>query len=344
MLLPIALALWFLAEPVPLPRFTLTDLGPLPKVSNDLTPGLNADGMVSGWINKSDTLHAHLWIGGMPTDLGALPDFPQTFAADVNKSGVVVGIARSASDQRYTRAFYYQDKQITDMGTLGGKYAKAYAINNQGQIAGASQMTDGAIHAIRWQLQVGKPVTNTDLGVLAVGRFSEAHGINASGHIVGASEITPDGQKHAFFWKEDSGMQDLGLLPGGSLSNARAINDNDEIVGWADNDESELHAFVWRKGTMTDLGSLGDEPCVAWGINNASQIVGASAINSQVMHAFLWTNGKLHDLNDLLPAANGWSLREAYRINDRGQIVGKGMLKGHAHLFLLTPIPNITAE
>jgi probable HAF family extracellular repeat protein len=39
---------------------------------------------------------------------------------------------------------------MTDLGTLGGKYSFAYAINNGGQIVGASYLDPTTEHAVLW--------------------------------------------------------------------------------------------------------------------------------------------------------------------------------------------------
>jgi len=41
------------------------------------------------------------------------------------------------------------------------------------------------------------------------------------------------------------------------------------------------------------------------------------------------------DLNSLIAAASGWILTEAYAINDRGEIVGSGLLNGVEQAFRL---------
>ncbi len=46
------------------------------------------------------------------------------------------------------------------------------------------------------------------------------------------------------------------------------------------------------------------------------------------------------DLNSLIDPSSGWSLFDAYGINDSGQITGEGFISGHQHAFLLTPIPE----
>jgi len=335
MLLPILLCLGLLVGDTTAPRYTVTDLGPLVINVADFEPSINAAGTISAWALIDDTPHACLWTDGKQTNFDGLPEYPHTFAVDLNASGTAVGIARALYDRRFTRAVLWSAGAVRDLGTLGGKYASAAAINAGGAIVGSAETKDGDVHAVRWQLQ-GNMVTSTDIGTLGTGKYSEAHGINTAGHIVGAGEMTPNGKRHAFLW-DGKAMTDLGVLPDGEASNARAINDNGSIVGWSDVND-ERHPFLWQQGKMTDLGSLGEEPAVAYGINNHDQIVGWSAINSNTLHAFLYQNGTMYDLNKSIDTSGGWILTEAYRINDSGRIVGKGMLHGHAHLVLLKPV------
>jgi probable HAF family extracellular repeat protein len=48
------------------------------------------------------------------------------------------------------------------------------------------------------------------------------------------------------------------------------------------------HAFLWEKGTMVDLWTLGGDNSWALDINNRRQVVGLSDTASG-QHAFLWT-------------------------------------------------------
>ena len=70
-------------------------------------------------------------------DLGA--------AMAAGADGTVVGYAERA-DGSY-RAFVAAGAPMTSLGTLGGNYSVAYALNNVGQAAGSSMTADGRTHA-----------------------------------------------------------------------------------------------------------------------------------------------------------------------------------------------------
>lgn len=91
------------------------------------------------------------------------------------------------------------------------------------------------------------------------------------------------------------------------------------------------HAFLYANGTMNDLGTLGGNFSVAYGINASGQVVGNSTISgNSTRHAFLYTNGTMEDLGSL----GGDS--SAVGINAGGEIVGWADTAGDAseHAFL----------
>ena len=100
------------------------------------------------------------------------------------------------------------------------------------------------------------------------------------------------------------------------------------------------NAFLDNNGAgMIDLGTLGGNTSVAYGINKYGEIVGYSLTSGGQQNAFLYSNGKMIDLNSLLASGSGWTLADAYGINDLGQIVGDGYYGGQRQAFLLTPNP-----
>jgi len=216
-----------------------------------------------------------------------------------------------------------QPYQLTDLGALLSRNSYAHGINNQGQVVGYWETTNG-FHAFLYSGGL-----MTDLGVLG-GTNAFALSINNPGQVVGFAE-SQDGVQAFLF--DNAGMTRLGTL-GGMNSYAFGINDHAEIVGYIDTTDG-ARAFLYSGGGLTNLGTLGGTNSYAYGVNIFAQVAGSSTIHGQTgTHAFLWQNGLLVNLNSLVPQDFGWELQEARGINDAGQIVGSGMIHGQEHGFL----------
>src|SRR5438445_13676663 len=104
------------------------------------------------------------------TDLGATSS-----ANAINNRGQVVGTITLTPDNTTWHAFLWQDGGMTDLGTLGGRQVSAVALNDVGQIVGASTLADNTTrHPFLWQNGVMR-----DLGTLG-GSSGSASGINAA--------------------------------------------------------------------------------------------------------------------------------------------------------------------
>jgi len=224
---------------------------------------------------------------------------------------------------------------MKDLGTLGGYYSVATAINNKGQIAGASDIDPGSPGLSRAFLYEKGVMKN--LGTVPGATTSEAAAINNKGQIVGNAfhpNADPALSHHrAFLYTPGKGMQDLGTLLGGAWSFAYGINDSGQIVGTSNDDDPSGYnrAFLYTPGSgMHDLGDLGGIGSTeAYGINNAGQVVGYSRTISGKTHAFLYSGG-MQDLGDL-----GGDYSIAYAINNAGQVVGMSTnASGETHAFL----------
>jgi probable HAF family extracellular repeat protein len=123
-------------------------------------------------------------------------------------------------------------------------------------------------------------------------------------------------------------MIDLGTL-GGSFANPEGINNQGEVVGEASlpgdpgcngsPDNCELSAFVFERGQLKDIGTLGGSQASALGVNDSGEVVGtASNENDQAFLAFVWKKGVMTSLG----ASKGNDCSIARAINSRGQIVG----------------------
>jgi probable HAF family extracellular repeat protein len=329
------LALWLvLTVEVQAIQYYITDLGSFAG-GNSYAYSINNKSQVVGdssvWGDYN--FHAFLYSDGSMQDLGTLSGGNLSSGRSINDNGEIVGWSRTIPDGGGEHAFLYSGGIMRDLGTLGGTFSYARSINNNSQIVGNSDITGPSnwSHAFLYSNNIMQ-----DLGTLG-GNMSCANAINNRGQVVGHSDASPG--THAFLYSDDV-MQDLGTL-GGSSSLAEAINDSGQVVGSSDiTGNRTSHAFLYSGGVMQDLGTLGVSWSVACDINNNGQVVGNYFAGPDV-HAFLYSNGAMADLNVFLPSGIGWMLKEAWSINESGEIVGWGYNpEGAYHAYLLTPVPD----
>lgn len=258
-------------------------------------------------------------------DLGVLPGMTGSEATDINASGQVVGWSFGGSG---AGAFLWEDGILRDLGSLGGGWSFAHAINDGGQVVGLSRTADGRYHTFLWTDGI---MLDLEPNAAVTDRFLAPHTrINNTGHVAFTGIIdwnTTVWKRRAYLWR-DGVLTDLGTL-GGTLTSSQVagINDRDQVVGTSTNPTfSGGNAFIWDQGTLRDLGSLGGTGTAsAVDINNRGQVVGNS--NGR---AVLWDNGQITDLG-VLP---GDQVSAAIAINEAGQVTGNSLFDrfepGHA--------------
>lgn len=321
----------------------VTDLGTVPGYSNSIAQAVNASGMAA--IVSESTVTPSDFVSGISTAGSVIPlgtlGGTETIALGLDDRGDAVGKATtSGSNPSTTTAFYYNaaTQSMVNLGTLGGATSIAYGINNSGVIVGQADTAGGSTHAFSYANG-----TMRDLGALVSGGRSFAMAINSAGYIAGSADSAVNNvgyPVHAVLIDPSGTFHDLGTLGTGQLSNGLAINSSNEVVGFSTitaNDFATEHAFAYVNGAMTDLGTLGGQTSVAYGVNDAGIVVGYSNTSTPFQNdAFVYENGNMIDLNSLV-VNSGWDLVSANAINDAGQIVGYGINpSGQLHAFELT--------
>jgi probable HAF family extracellular repeat protein len=135
-------------------------------------------------------------------------------------------------------------------------------------------------------------------------------------------------KKHPPFYA----VTDLGTLDG-MFSVARGLNSRVWTVGGANvSEDAATHAFLWRDGLMSDLGTFGGTNSLAFALNTNGQVVGQAespipdpfgvdfCFNGTQLQClpFLWQNGVMTSLPTL-----GGNNGIANGINDMGVVSGQ---------------------
>jgi probable HAF family extracellular repeat protein len=365
----------FLAHTFQWRRGVMTDLGALVDgvnsdtrwiSENDLIAGDSENGEIDPLNDGFPEIRAVLWRHNQIVDLGTLEGGYESIAHAVNSAGQVVGLSLNTIDDpnsmvgsfygigyQQTRAFFWQDGVMQDLGTLGtGTNAIALLINERGQVAGDSYTGTDPSPFCFYNYNVFPLTTGaflwekgkmTDLGGLG-GTCSLASALNNRGQVAGWSNLAGDQAYHAFRWDPATQphLRDLGTL-GGTLSIAEAMNEAGDAVGAAQLPGDQFfHATLWGRQGVTDLGAVGTDQCAeARSVNASDQVVGISnpECGSDEANAFLWqSGGPMIDLNAFVPPSSDLHLRAGATINDRGEIAAvAATLDGSRRAFLLVP-------
>jgi probable HAF family extracellular repeat protein len=128
---------------------TLGSMTPAPASIND--SGLVVGNFVPKGLRST---HPCLWRGTQGQEISLPTGAVSGTVHAVNNSGQVLGEARmrAANDHH---AFVWENGTATDLGTLGGRYSEAMAINENNQIVGSATTKSGQTHAVLWTLRSG---------------------------------------------------------------------------------------------------------------------------------------------------------------------------------------------
>src|SRR5262249_8557766 len=141
-------------------------------------------------------IHAFLAKPGSPLyDLGTLGG-PASRGLGVNKNVHVCGWSMIQENNPASRGFLWADGVMKSLGTLGGIYSSAFALNGRDQVVGASTRADEVQVAFLWS--DGHMVDlNTLLPPAQDLLLTSANDIDDQGRIVGVG-TRPNGETRAF--------------------------------------------------------------------------------------------------------------------------------------------------
>jgi probable HAF family extracellular repeat protein len=259
--------------------------------------------------------------------------------------------------------------RVVDVGTFGGPNGDvllpppaAQILSNTGIFVGTGETTEpdpfapncwrspdclveeGLLYFAGRSFNIGSLRHGYSGGPISVNDFGVSVGFSQNGEI---DPLTGSFKVKAALWYGDK-VIDLGTL-GGNGASANAINDRGQIFGGALNTipdadpdfpffvpgATQVHAVLWERGQIHDLGTLGGTDSVVYQANASGQAMGISFTDDTVhnstglptTHPFLWDHGKLLDIGSL-----GGSFSEAYGLNGQGEEVGFSFLDGDTQL------------
>jgi hypothetical protein len=308
-----ALPLTAAAQP---PQFTVEVL-PAPD-GGGVAYDINDIGLIVGHVVASGT-HAVLWNGRKMSDLGGA-SLPATFGqgerpVGINRSGA--GFFNSGAN-----AILFNARSLPGGGATIYNAALA-GINDAGQMVGTSE---GA--ATVWDGTIVRRLPSGSAGLA----------LNNSTVVAG---FIDGGSPTAIRWTSDGDVDSIQLLTSSDVASAGfAIDDFGNVAGTVIIDGTN-HAAAWFGVPIAQLTALPELPqsvgSRAWDININQWIVGEST-TSTGPRATLWVDGTAYELSTLVAGSSPFqSLRTAFGLNDRGEIVGAGVAGDVIRPFVLRP-------
>jgi probable HAF family extracellular repeat protein len=159
---------------------------------------------------------------------------------------------------------------IHDLGPAApGAASEAMAINAIGQAVGwTAASASGQPSPALFEVGVPPVVLNSLSGV--------AVAINRGGDVIGEKTYTD--RFAAFFWR-DGVTTDVPSLGGPLGTLLHGLNDRGTAIGWSQATDGAVHAVLFRRGRLVDLGTWGADAAQGHAINNQGVMIGTRDVN-----------------------------------------------------------------
>jgi uncharacterized membrane protein len=267
------------------------------------------------------------------TDLGTLLGGRQSGAIRILNSGKILGWSETADGKRVPVQWSGPGRiQALEIPRLREVFSmEATDFNERGEVVGYA--IGDFMRAWFWSRKTGT-INLSDLIPSCL--EDAAYTINSSGLVAGGY-CGPSGGMHPFAWRLGKPFINLGV--GDDIGNATgvalAINNAGTVAGWLDPHGNVVpNAAIWIRGRGYTLlpnlvapfpNSIGN------GVNNRGVVVGGGVDGTtDALVPVAWpTPTTLVRLN-----ADGLEFAVATAINDRGRIVGYGLVGGVTHALL----------
>ncbi len=227
-------------------RGHMHDLGALERGADSGALAINEWGTIVGSSASQPVIWRGRHIAALP-----VPDGSEVgVATDINNRGQITG------NVGFSQCLLWQDSESEplDLGTLGGAYCYATAINDLGVVVGSSTTADGDLRGFVWHdgvMREAESIADPSGGY----SFSELLDINRAG--IAAGRILSSGpQKRPLLWTPRRGGRVLPLAD----TVASAVNDWGAVALVKGLESATLSlAFPWLHddGPVLPLGSLG---------------------------------------------------------------------------------------
>jgi probable HAF family extracellular repeat protein len=300
-------------------RYSIVDLG-----ARVEPVGINKAGVVAALSNEFPA-RGEVYRGGRWRNLP-----PFSFPTAINLAGNVTG-----TDLRGSLPMYWPHIGEPVALELPGEATTGFAsgINDDDEVTGRFQKNSrGDQHCFVWTPEAGAVDIGGDRFQLC-----EPRGINNAGQVTGRNEAAFGNRYHAFLW-DGAEFIDLGVLAGTSRSEGISTNASGQVVGASFKEDDKPVPFFWD-GEMVDLDAGRSHfAATPLAINDSGEIVGwAQTSDVPVRIAVRFAHSKVVHLSSEVTNLGAWQLDQADAINNRGVIVGTGVLDAEPHGFMLLP-------